>query len=169
MRSGGEMFKSLFPTEVITPALCLSSLGNTKYCLPDFFAALWMKFGFTSCTEVNPHNIASSMPLANICPQIPSCSWPSLVDKGRYSKPHGRLKAVFVYCITCHIGVCSLPKSLCRNALLGLFFLWHTLDKHAVCISTFTSDTSHSYISTCTDLLRFQPTEPWPWWLDITF
>lgn len=141
------------------PTLCLSSLGNPERSLPDFFEALWMKFDFTSGIEVNSHNIACSTPLINICPRPPSCSWPSLADESRCSKPHGKLKAVFVCCTTCHTGVHSLPVSLCRNALLGLFFLRYTLDTLAACISTFISDASHSYISICTDLLWFQPSK----------
>lgn len=141
-------------------SLCLLSLGNLEHFLPDFFEALWMKLDFTSGIEVNSHNIASSMPLANICPQSPSCSWPSLADKSRCLKLHGKLKAVFVCYMTCHPGVHYCPVSLCQNALLGLVFLWYTLDTHAVCISIFISDASHSYISVCTDLLRFQPTKP---------
>lgn len=149
-----------FPAEAITPTLCLSSLGNPERSLPDFFEALWMKFDFTSGIEVNSHNIASSTLLINICPRPPSCNWPSLADESRCSKPHGKLKTVFVCHMTCHTAVHSLPVSLCRNALLGLFFLWFTLDTHAACISTFISDASHSYISICTDLLRFQPSQP---------
>lgn len=152
----GKCLKPLFSWSN-HPTLYLSSLGNPEHSLPDFFEALWMKFDFTSDIEVNSHNIASSTLLINICPQPPSCNCPSLTDEIRFSKPHGKLKAVFVCCMTCHTGVHFLPISLCWNALLGLFFLWYTLDTHASCISTFISDASHSYHF---HLHWFQPSQP---------